>query len=75
MSIKVECTWGEGADIIIMGEDQKLISLSREKGSNGSNHEVQDFWQLDLTIEEAKSLIERLQKEVKTAERLRDICK
>jgi hypothetical protein len=74
MSIRVECTWGEGSDIIVIGEGQNFVNLSKE-GSVETNPSSKNHWQLDLTIEEANDLIKSLQQEVATAERLRDICK
>jgi hypothetical protein len=74
MSIKVECTWGEGSDIVVMGEKQKIINLSEVERVSDGNYGFQEYWQLDLTIEEAKNLVSSLEKEIAMAEKLRSIC-
>jgi hypothetical protein len=60
-NLSVECTWGDGPDILVAGEGKLLLSmksLNCKGWSDGVG--VTDKWQLDLTRDEAYRLIDKL---------------
>ena len=67
--MKVDCTWGDGPDILVHSNKISILSL------DGNINKLINNWQLDLTIEQANKLIYDLHMAVNRATELEDLCK
>ena len=68
-NIKVDCTWGEGIDIILSSDKCSVLSITPGKSLDKITN-----WQLDLTKEQAAALIVDLRSAIKEIENLEAIC-
>ncbi len=62
--LKVECTWGEGPDIIVSLSGKKLLLLEDPIDKNRWTYGLVSKGQIDLTCDEAQSLIAHLQRAI-----------
>ncbi|HDZ24934.1 hypothetical protein LCGC14_1097790 [marine sediment metagenome] len=69
MSINVECTWGDGPDIILDLKDHRFI-LYEDVIKKGFTHGIIKNGSMDLNVEEAKILVSDLINAIKAAEEL-----
>lgn len=68
--IKVECTWGQGPDILVVGENHSILNMSPTTMLNKSTYGCQTEWQLDLTTDQADQLAYELLDKIKEVKRL-----
>ena len=68
--INVECTWGEGPDVLVVGKDERILNLSDTVLEDRFTHGCQENWHLDLTVEGAKELAYGLLSKAREAEDL-----
>ena len=68
-NIKIECTWGEGPDILLSSEKSPILSLVP-----GENLQIITNWQLDLTKNQAIALKLELENAIRQVEDLDAVC-
>ena len=65
----VECTFGEGPDVLIASKGLKILLLEHPN-CQGFTHGVVGSWQLDLTLNEAEELSKLLYEKAQIAKEL-----
>ena len=65
----VECTFGDGPDVLIASNGLKILLLEHPNCQR-STHGVVGSWQLDLTVNEAEELSKLLYEKAQIAKEL-----
>ena len=65
----VECTFGDGPDVLINAKDLKIM-LMENPDYKRTKHGIVGSWQLDLTINEAEELSKLLYEKAQIAKNL-----
>jgi len=73
--IKVECTWGDGPDVVVTLEQHRFLLLEEPKDSHQFIHGVVQAGQIDLTAGDAELLAIQLQAAARKARELQAMIK
>ena len=65
----VECTFGDGPDVLIASNGLKILLLEHPNCQR-STHGIVGSWQLDLTVKEAEELSKLLYEKAQIAKEL-----
>jgi hypothetical protein len=75
MSVKVDCTWGDGPDILLSLSGKGMILLQDPTKKDKWVHGVVTEGSMDLTVDEALALASQLQLKAIQVREEKQVCK